>query len=74
MLARQIQEDMMSKVEAAVAYREEHGLNFHIEVDGGINTTTATIASKAGANVLVAGSSSFGASDMKTAITAMREA
>lgn len=67
-------EDMMSKVETAVAYREEHNLNFHIEVDGGINAETAAIAGKAGANVLVAGSSSFGAPDMKAAISAMRQA
>ncbi|WP_347440758.1 ribulose-phosphate 3-epimerase [Rubritalea sp.] len=67
-------EDMMTKVEAAVAYREQHGLNFHIEVDGGITPLTAKIAAKAGANVLVAGSSAFGASDMKAAIAAMREA
>ncbi|WP_240471557.1 ribulose-phosphate 3-epimerase [Rubritalea marina] len=66
--------DMMAKVEAAAAYRDANGLHFHIEVDGGINTETAAIAGKAGANVLVAGSSSFQAPDMKAAITAMREA
>jgi ribulose-phosphate 3-epimerase len=67
-------EDMMRKVEAAAAYREAHNLNFHIEVDGGITPQTAKIAGKAGANILVAGSSAFGAPDMKSAISAMREA
>lgn len=67
-------EDMMSKVEAAAAYREKHGLNFHIQVDGGVNASTAAIAGNAGANVMVAGSSAFGASDMKAAISAMRDA
>ena len=66
--------DMMSKVEAAAAYREEHNLNFHIEVDGGITPATAAIAAKAGANIMVAGSSAFGAPDMAAALTAMREA
>ena len=67
-------QDMMRKVEAAAAYREKHGLKFHIEVDGGITPETAKIAAKAGANILVAGSSAFGATDMKAAITSMREA
>lgn len=67
-------EDMMSKVTAAAEYREKHQLGFHIEVDGGINPTTAAIATAAGANVLVAGSSSFQAPDMKAAIDAMRTA
>lgn len=66
--------DMMSKVEAAAAYRAEHNLNFHIQVDGGVNEHTAAIAAKAGANVMVAGSSAFNAPDMAAAITAMRNA
>ena len=67
-------EEMMSKVEAAATFRDENGLNFHIEVDGGINAKTAAIAGNAGANVLVAGSSSFQAPDMKVAIAEMRQA
>ena len=67
-------EEMMSKVEAAATFRDENGLNFHIEVDGGINAKTAAIAGNAGANVLVAGSSSFQAPDMKAAIAEMRQA
>ena len=67
-------QEMMSKVEAAAAYRQQHGLNFHIQVDGGINVDTAAISAKAGANVMVAGSTTFGAKDMAAAITAIREA
>ena len=67
-------EGMMEKVEAAAAYRKEHNRNFHIEVDGGIDAETAAISARAGANVMVAGSSTFGAKDMATAITAIREA
>lgn len=59
---------------AARDYREAHGLKFHIEVDGGINQETAALAGQAGANVLVAGSSLFGAADMTAALTAMRAA
>lgn len=66
--------EVMAKVEAAAAYRKEKGLTYHIEVDGGIGTETAAIAYSAGANVMVAGSTTFGAKDMAAAIAAIREA
>lgn len=66
--------EVMPKVESAVAYREQHGLNYHIEVDGGIGPDTAETAARAGANAFVAGSSTFGASDMAGAIEAIRSA
>ena len=66
-------QDMMAKVEAAAAYRKDKGLAYHIEVDGGISAETAAISAKAGANVMVAGSTTFGAKDMAAAITAIRE-
>jgi ribulose-phosphate 3-epimerase len=62
----------LETVRAAKLYREKHGLSYHIEVDGGITQETAIDATAAGANVLVAGSSLFGATDMGAAITAMR--
>jgi len=43
-----------------------------IEIDGGINTETAPLAIEAGANVLVAGTAIFGASDRRQAINALR--
>ena len=66
--------EVMPKVEEAVAYRRANGLSYHIEVDGGIDPETAVTASAAGANVFVTGSSTFGASDMTAAISAIREA
>ena len=66
--------EVMPKVEEAVRLREERGLAFHIEVDGGIDPQTARIAAAAGANVLVAGSSTFKAPDIRAAISAIREA
>lgn len=42
---------------------ERRGLDCEIEVDGGIHEKTARLVVEAGANVLVAGSSVFGASD-----------
>lgn len=67
-------EDMMEKVKQAAEYRESNGLNYHIEVDGGVGAETAAISAAAGANVMVAGSTTFGAKDMTAAITAIRKA
>lgn len=66
--------EVLPKIEAAAALREERGLGFHIEVDGGIGEKTASQCVQSGANVLVAGSSTFGAPDMAAAITAIRTA
>ena len=43
-----------------------------LEVDGGISPQTAPLATKAGANVLVAGSAVYGAADIPGAIQALR--
>ena len=45
-----------------------------IEVDGGINETTAGVMREAGANVFVAGSAIFGAPNRQTTINQLREA
>ena len=66
--------EVLPKIEAAVEEREKRGLSFHIEVDGGIDVETAPAVVKAGANVLVAGSSTFRAPDMAAAIAAIRQA
>ena len=43
-----------------------------LEVDGGISPKTAPLATKAGANVLVAGSAVYGAADIPGALQALR--
>lgn len=65
--------ETMPKVAAARDYREEHGLSYHIEVDGGIDHRTVQIAAAHGANVMVAGTSLYGAPDMKVAVAGMRD-
>ena len=65
-------QETMPKVEQAVKWREERGLAYHIEVDGGIGEETAKVAAEAGANVLVAGSSTFKASNMQDAVGNLR--
>lgn len=57
-------ENALSKISALKAEREKQGLNFLIEVDGGINGETAPIAVSAGVDVLVAGSYVFDSGNM----------
>jgi ribulose-phosphate 3-epimerase len=66
-------EAMMSKVKRAAQLRAELGLDFHIEVDGGIYPNTAAIARDSGANVFVAGTGVFRAQDAALAIRELRE-
>lgn len=66
--------EVLPKISAAAAYRDQHGLSYHIEVDGGIVTETAGRCGQAGANVMVAGSSTFRAPDMAAAVAQIREA
>lgn len=51
--------DQLDKVRWLKAYREAHGLDYKIEIDGGINAQTGKLAREAGADVLVAGSYVF---------------
>ena len=62
-------EDMMPKV-AALRARYP---NMNIQVDGGLDPKTVEPAAKAGANVIVAGTSVFKAESRKEAITKMRD-
>ena len=65
--------ETLDKVKTLRAEIETRGLNVDIQVDGGITAENASQAVSAGANVLVAGSSVFGASDRKQAIEALRK-
>jgi ribulose-phosphate 3-epimerase len=66
--------EMMEKLRTAAATRARLGLNFRIEVDGGINAATAAVSMEAGADTLVAGTSVFAAPDMASAVRAVRGA
>ncbi len=56
-------EDMMPKVSAVKAEIERRGLDIDIQVDGGINKDTISVAAKAGANVFVSGNAIFSSND-----------
>ena len=64
--------DVLSKVQEIKCAAESLGKTIDIEIDGGIDPKTAPLAVQAGANVLVAGSAVFGASDCAAAISALR--
>jgi ribulose-phosphate 3-epimerase len=66
--------EVLPKVEAAREWVENRGLTADIQVDGGITTDNARLAADAGANVLVAGSSVFGADDPASAVMEIRRA
>ncbi len=65
-------EDQLSKIRYLRQTIERLGLNCELEVDGGINRDTAKLCVDAGADVLVAGSYIFSASDRPAAINELR--
>ena len=60
----------LDKLAALKARRQEKGLAFLLEVDGGVNAETAPPCAAAGADVLVAGSAVFAAADPAAAVAA----
>lgn len=54
--------------------RAEHGYDYEIQVDGGINAESGRLSLAAGADVLVAGSYVFNQTDRKKAIDSLRHA
>ena len=53
----------LEKLRWLKAEREKRGLDFLLEVDGGVDATTAPLCVEAGADVLVAGSAIYGAKE-----------
>jgi ribulose-phosphate 3-epimerase len=66
--------DMMPKVAELKKLRSDLGLDYLIEIDGGIDEQTAPVAIAAGVDVLVAGTAVFGRPNYKAAIAALRAA
>ena len=55
--------DMMPKLKQLRTMLDEVNPGCHLEVDGGVDLTTAEVCKANGANVLVAGSAFYGAAD-----------
>ncbi len=66
--------EVLPKIERARRLADEGGLGFELEVDGGIDTSTAPVVVRAGARLLVAGSAIFGREDPVAAAGALRRA
>ena len=64
--------DSVPKISALRLQADAAQLALKVEVDGGINLTNAASCRTAGADILVAGSSVFGAEDRKAAIAELR--
>ncbi len=66
--------DMMPKVAALRREADRLSLPLNIQVDGGIDVSTAPVAAVAGANILVAGSALFSKKDYAAAVSELRAA
>ena len=62
------------KIQKLAEWRKEAGLQFEIEVDGGVNEQTAKICVDYGADVLVAGSAIFNQENRQAAIDTLKKA
>ena len=65
-------DSVTDKIRRAADVRRRRGLDFLIEVDGGINAETGRKAAEAGADILVAGSYVFKSEDAAKAISSLR--
>lgn len=67
-------ESVMPKLSRIAAWKREQGLDFLIEVDGGIGPEQAPVVVENGGEVLVAASAIFGGEDPGAALKAIRRA
>ncbi len=66
-------DSMIDKIRELKAIVDEQNLNIDIQVDGGIKPSNVADVVKAGANVIVAGSTIFNSSDIKETVIEFRE-
>jgi ribulose-phosphate 3-epimerase len=65
--------ETLPKIQQAETWRRENKFSYRISVDGGINNQTAAECARAGADTFVAGTSLFGARNLKSAVSKMRK-
>ena len=64
--------DVLPKVEQLDAWRTELGLNYRLEIDGGVDLETAPLCKERGADALVAGTAFFKAEDQAAFIQSIQ--
>ncbi len=64
--------EVLDKIEKARSYRDEKGLDYLIEVDGGIKPESANLVRERGGQILVSGSGIFGRGSYRKAIEGIR--
>ena len=57
--------ECLTKIEQAAAWREKHGLNYRIGVDGGVEFHTARSCADAGADTFISGTALFHQKNLK---------
>ena len=62
----------VDKIKKLASLKQDNNYNYLIEVDGGINETTAKLCHQAGVDVLVAGSYIFNSDDYTKAIESLK--
>jgi ribulose-phosphate 3-epimerase len=72
--AQQFIPNALRKVRALAMRRKELGLQFAIEIDGGVSLDNIGEVVRAGCDWIVAGSSIFGSADPATTVTRMQQA
>ncbi|MTV47641.1 ribulose-phosphate 3-epimerase [Heliobacillus mobilis] len=65
---------VLPKITELARYRQEKGLAYEIQVDGGVNGQTISQVVRAGADVLVAGAAIFGVPDPQAEVALLRAA
>jgi len=66
-------DECVPKIQQVHRWRAEMGLNFRIEVDGGVNMATAAECARVGADTFVAGSALFGQRSLTRAVKKMHK-
>jgi ribulose-phosphate 3-epimerase len=67
-------EEMIPKIQQADTWRRHRKLKYRIQVDGGVNFSTATECARAGADTFVSGTTLFQHRNMRYAVKKMRMA
>ena len=66
------EESIYEKVKRSVEIMDETGIHVPISIDGGVNTVTGKKLVEAGADILIAGSSVFGADSITDAVKSLK--